>query len=80
MAICFAVGPILINQQNTNSTVAIGENQFPGLTGHRKVNNGALQLGYTINLASGAIVIDQDVIDAQITNLTTNPSIQSQAL
>lgn len=81
MPIGVTVGAITINNQNTNSTVAIGQNQLPGWSAHRKVNNGlGFQAGIIINMASGANVNDFDVLDGQMNNITTNPSLQGQTL
>ena len=58
MAIAFTLSAININSQNTNATVAVGENQLPGWAAHRKVNNGyGFFAGNVLNMGNVASVM-----------------------
>lgn len=81
MAITFGVGAININSQNTNSTVAVGQNQLPGWAAHRKVNNGqGFFAGNVVNTANGSVINDLDFIDGQMNNANVSPSAQGQTI
>ncbi|WP_053360798.1 hypothetical protein [Bacillus sp. FJAT-27251] len=81
MAIAFTLGAININSQNTNSAVAVGENQLPAWAAHRKTNNGnGFFAGNVFNTGNVANVIDPDGVDGMMNNQNIAPSVQSQAL
>ena len=81
LAIPLAIGAINIMMQNTNSSVAVGENQLSGWSSHRKTNNGAgNQAGLYSNIANISIIYDSDVNDGQIFDPDINPGVQTQAL
>lgn len=81
MPLAFTVGAINVNSQNTNSVIAVGENQLPGWAAHRKVNNGiGFFAGNVLNTANAACINDPDAIDGMMNNQNISPSVQNQAL
>jgi hypothetical protein len=79
LAISFTIGAININSQNTNSTASIGENQQSGWTSNRKTNNGVgLQIGIITGTTDNTLIIDNDVIDGNMTDKDNIPSTQGQ--
>lgn len=80
LAIPVGVGVINIVMQNTNSSVAVGENQLSGWSAHRKTNNGVgNQAGLYSNIANISIILDNDLNDGNIIDPDVNPGIQTQA-
>jgi hypothetical protein len=81
VAIAFTLGAININSQQTNTAIAVGENQLPGWAAHRKVNNGfGFFAGNTLNAGNMSFVIDPDGVDGVMNNVNISPSVQNQAL
>ncbi|MDN0191575.1 hypothetical protein QI003_23965 [Bacillus stercoris] len=81
MAIGFTLGAINVNSQQTNTAIAIGENQLPGWAAHRKVNNGiGFFAGNVLNQGNVSTVIDPDGMDGVMNNQNISPSVQNQTL
>ncbi|WP_035321824.1 hypothetical protein [Peribacillus kribbensis] len=80
MTVGVNVGAININLQYTNSAIAIGENQMPAWSAHRKTNSGfGFQAGFILVCENTAVILDPDIVDGQINNITAGPNVQSQA-
>lgn len=81
LAIPLFVGSINVVQQNTNSALAVGQNQLPGWSAHRKTNNGVgQQTGLFANTANYTLILDNDLNDGQINDPDFIPGVQGQAL
>lgn len=81
MAIAFTLGAINVNSQQTNTAIAIGENQLPGWSAHRKVNNGiGFFAGNVLNAGNASSIVDPDGVDGMMNNQSISPSVQNQAL
>jgi hypothetical protein len=81
LAIVFTLGAINVNSQQTNTAISIGENQLPGWTAHRKVNNGMGSFaGNVVNAGNISSIVDPDGMDGMMNNQNITPSAQNQAL
>lgn len=72
---------IIVNGQETNSTVSVGQNQQDGWAAHCKQNVGVgmlFGLNNTINTLN--VINDCDLLDAPISDNDIIPSAQGQAL
>lgn len=81
MPLAFTLGAINVNSINTNSTISVGENQLPGWTAHRKINNGVgFFAGNVLITGNATFINDPDGVDGLMTSQNISPSVQSQAL
>jgi len=81
LAITFFLGAVNANSLNTNAAIAVGENQLPAWSAHRKVNNGlGFQVGAFLNTANPTLIVDTDFLDGQMNNANVAPSLQNQTL
>lgn len=81
MAFPIIFNAIIVNGQETNGTVSIGENQQDGWSAHAKQNIGIgmlFGLNNTLNILN--IINDNDIIDAPISDNDIVPSAQAQVL
>ncbi|EKN68318.1 hypothetical protein P9E76_13205 [Schinkia azotoformans] len=81
MAIAINFVSIVINSQNTNAAVAIGENLQSSWNSHQKQNFGTGQaIGNTAEINMIINIVDNDVIDMPVSDNDVVPSNQTQAL
>ncbi|KEF37283.1 Spore germination protein gerPA/gerPF [Schinkia azotoformans MEV2011] len=81
MAIAINFVSIVINSQNTNAAVAIGENLQSSWNSHQKQNFGTGQaIGNTAEINMIINIVDNDVIDMPVSDNDLVPSNQTQAL
>ncbi len=81
MAIAINFVSIVVNSQNTNTSVAIGENMQSSWNSHQKQNFGTGQaVGNTAEVNMIINIIDNDVIDMPVSDNDIVPSNQTQAL
>lgn len=81
MAISINFVSIVINSQNTNATVSIGENTQSGWNSHQKSNYGnGMYFGNTASPNNIINILDNDVVDMPVTDNDFIPSNQNQSL
>lgn len=79
MAVIINMIAINVNSQNTNSAVAIGENQQAAWTSHNKSNFGnGVFVGNTLAPNNIIIILDNDIIDMPVNDNDFVPSGQNQ--
>jgi hypothetical protein len=81
MAFPIIFNMINVNGQNGNGVVAVGENQQNGWAAHSKQNMGVSMLfGVNYTLNNLTYIMDNDYIDAPITDNGMPISAQGQAI
>jgi hypothetical protein len=81
MAISINFVSIVVNSQNTNAAVSIGENSQSNWNSHQKQNFGTGQaVGNTAEVNMIINVIDNDVIDMPVSDNDIVPTNQNQSL
>ncbi len=80
MAVNIILPQVFMNTANRNSGIAIGENQQTNWHSHQKTNFGVGALFAINNIVVGNIdlIMDNDVIDAPITEQVPNVANQNQ--
>ncbi|MFD1737318.1 hypothetical protein ACFSCX_12210 [Bacillus salitolerans] len=81
MAISINFVSIIVNSQNQNTTISVGENSQPGWDTQTKSNNGNGQYyGNSLSPFNVANINDNDVVDMPVSDNDFTPSTQNQQL
>lgn len=81
MSVNISFGAINVNSIMTNGAVSTGENNQTGWSAHSKNNYGNSQfVGWSYSGANLNNLLDNDVIDAPITNNEAVPGNQNQSV
>lgn len=81
MAIAINFVSIVVNSQNTNAAVAVGENTQSSWNSHQKQNFGTGQaVGNTAEVNMIINIVDNDVIDMPVSDNDLVPTNQNQSL
>lgn len=81
MAISINFVSIVLNSQNRNATISIGENSQAGWSTHNKNNYGnGFYAGNTVSPNNIINILDNDVVDMPVNDSDVVPSGQNQSL
>jgi len=81
MAISINFVSIVINSQNTNSTVSLGENAQSAWNAHQKKNFGnGMYFGNTASPNNIINILDNDIIDMPVQDNDIAPTAQNQSV